>query len=106
MKLMPASAEDWLKAARFYVKWGIVLVWPVILMLESWAGQGGSAYQVWRQMHGMENDVCIGYFAAGVFLAVTGAMALWQRRRKQAIWDFIFAVYALLWSAPDQMAPR
>jgi flagellar biosynthesis protein FlhB len=100
MKILPTSIKEWFGFVSFVIKVCIVLVclavwiWCFILNYS-----GLWPYEVVKAMRGTLTYILGGYLAACVCLIVMGVVERFWQRRKQSVWDFVFAGLALfcLW---------
>ena len=98
MRTLPASGRDWFSFVSFVIKLGILSVCPAVyvwyFVLDS--DPGAKPASVVSEMRGPLAYVLGGYLAVCVCLSAMGVIERVWQRRKQAVWDFVFAGLALL----------
>jgi hypothetical protein len=93
----------WAKPDRQWFEWPLLalkplvaLAGPALLIYHNALSQPYLfQYIVNGEMKGIAVPVGIGCLAASALLVGVGVIELFQRRRKQAVWDFVFALLAL-----------
>ncbi|MGH7975253.1 MAG: hypothetical protein ACREDS_06310 [Limisphaerales bacterium] len=96
MKTFPTSGKEWFGFASFAIKVSIVSVCLAVWVWHFILNYSGLwPYQVINAMKGVLTYILIGYLAACVILIAMGVIERLRKRRKQAIWDFMFAALAL-----------
>jgi hypothetical protein len=93
--ILPTSGREWFGLVAFTLKSGILCVWPALLVVYCYFESGLSAWSAWSETHKVMIFANIGYYGACGCLTVMGAVELVWHRRRQAVWDLVFAALAL-----------
>ena len=97
------TMRAWAKPDRQWFEWPLLalkplvaLVGPALLIYRNALMQPYLfLHVVHKEMKGIAVPVGFGCLAASALLVGIGVIELFRRRRKQAVWDFVFALLAL-----------
>ena len=108
MRILPQTNRDWFDLLPLALKVGIILAAPVILIYHQAVSVPGLfPATVNDEMKALVQPIQVGCIVACAMLVGIGVVELFRRRLKIAIWDFVFAVFALFcWSLAELFTVR
>ena len=96
MQVAPRNCREWFSVLPLLVKLYVLLAYPILSFYYDTLAQTGNLHAwVHREMKGVAGPFQTGYFLALILLLGFGWMEQTQGRRRQAVWDYLFAVIAL-----------
>lgn len=96
MHVLPQTKREWVAVLALPLKVGILFGGAALFVYyQALSIPGVMAAIVNHDMKVVARPVGNGCIAAFVLLMGIGVIELFQHRRKQAVWDFVFAVLAL-----------
>ena len=96
MQVAPRNSKEWLRVLPLLVKLYVLLAYPILSAYYDILVQTGNSHAwVHREMQGIAGPFQTVYFLAFILLLGFGLIEQLEERRRQAIWDYLFAVIAL-----------
>ena len=94
--IVTTTDRDWFGLVSLTLKSGILLVWPILLVLYLYLDSlGQRPIDVWSETRQMMTYANNGYWTACGCLIVMGLFEMGFHRRRRAVWNFAFAALAL-----------
>jgi hypothetical protein len=96
MRMWAKPDRQWFEWPLLALKPGVTFAGPALLLYSNALSQSCTyTYQVHEYMKGIASPVGLACIMVSVLLIGIGIIEIFRRRRKQAAWDFVFAVLAL-----------
>jgi hypothetical protein len=96
MRILPQTSRDWFDMLPLVLKACVIFsVLALIAYHQALAAPSEFPATVHREMKTLAQPVQIFCIVASILLFVIGIIETFRRRRRRAIWDFIFGILAL-----------